>query len=159
MSRKLLVAELRINEQPLHIATVHLESYKHSAPARKKQLKEIFPILGQIQHVMLMGDFNFCASWTGENSNLDPGYQDLWSLLNPNEPGYTEDTTINLMRLEYKGKHKQVRFDRMLLRSSNPGWQPQEIGLLGTEPVSADQPRIFPSDHFGLVGRFIWAAN
>lgn len=152
MSRKLLFAELGINGKTFNVATVHLESRKQSAPIRAMQLSDIFPLLANSDHTVLMGDFNFCSSWTEENVNIDSNYQDMWSVLRRDEPGYTEDTDINLMRLEQKGKEKKVRFDRILLRSASPDWQPQVIQLLGLEPISANHPNVFPSDHFGLVG-------
>jgi tyrosyl-DNA phosphodiesterase 2 len=156
MARKLLVAELQVNNQTLQVATVHLESIKAFAPSRRRQLEQIFPTLETSKHVVLMGDFNFCSSWLEENANIHPNYQDMWATLRRDEPGYTEDTDINLMRLEYTQKHKQVRFDRILIRTSTPGWQPKSIELLGTAPTSPDYPNIFPSDHFGLVGRLEW---
>jgi tyrosyl-DNA phosphodiesterase 2 len=63
------------------------------------------------------------------------------------------------MRLEYTQKHKQVRFDRILVRSSTPSWQPKSIELLGTTSISPDYPNIFPSDHFGLVGKLEWTST
>jgi len=102
-----------------------------------------------------MGDFNFDSSWA-ENQNLDPAYQDVWPLLHPSEPGYTEDTEVNTMRLLHTGKHKQVRFDRILLRSEQPGWRAESIQLIGTEPIGIEMPNVFPSDHFGLFGTFAW---
>jgi tyrosyl-DNA phosphodiesterase 2 len=156
MARKLLVAELQVNNQTIQVATVHLESIKAFAPSRKQQLAQIFPLLAKSDHAVLMGDFNFCASWREENANIDLNYQDMWAVLRGNEAGYTEDTAINLMRLERTQKHRQVRFDRMLVRSSMPGWQPTSIKLIGTTPISPDYPNIFPSDHFGLVGKLTW---
>jgi tyrosyl-DNA phosphodiesterase 2 len=102
-----------------------------------------------------MGDFNFCASWSEENDRIDPAYQDVWNLLRGDEPGYTENTSINRMRYLVKGKHKHVRFDRILLKSSAPdsGWVASSIELLGTEPVSPEHQDVFPSDHFGLLCR------
>jgi len=41
------------------------------------------------------------------------------------------------------------------LSSSSPapaaGWYPDHIELLGTKPISEEQPHIYPSDHFGLL--------
>jgi tyrosyl-DNA phosphodiesterase 2 len=161
MSRKLLVAELCVNEQTFNVATVHLESMKQSAPLRAEQLAEIFPLLSNSEHSVLMGDFNFCSSWTSENTNIDSSYQDLWAVLRSGEPGYTEDTDINLMRLHLTGKEKQVRFDRILLRSFSSLWQPQSIKRLGIEPISQKYRyrKVFPSDHFGLVGSIVWQPN
>jgi len=160
MARKLLVAGFELNGQTVEIATVHLESMKAFAPSRKRQLSLIFPALAKSRHAMLMGDFNFCARRSPEeNAHLDPAYQDMWAALRGDDPGYTEDTGINLMRLEKTQKHKQVRFDRMLVRSSTPGWRPASIELLGTGPISADLPNVFPSDHFGLRGTLNWIEN
>jgi tyrosyl-DNA phosphodiesterase 2 len=153
MNRKVLVAELCVSEQSFNVATVHLESQKPSADIRAEQLAMIFPLLEKSEHSVVMGDFNFCSSWTWENANIDSCYQDMWSVLRSDEPGYTEDTDINLMRLQQTQKKKKVRFDRILLRSSSPGWRPKSIQLLGTKPISPAYPNVFPSDHFGLVGQ------
>jgi tyrosyl-DNA phosphodiesterase 2 len=155
MGRHLVTARAAISGAMTTFAGVHLESQSYSAPTRAKQLARIFPLLASEQHVMLMGDFNFCSSWD-ENQRLDTTYQDVWPLLHPTEPGFTEDTDRNTMRLLHTGKQKHVRFDRMLLRSQYPGWQAESIRLIGTEPISPATPHIFPSDHFGLVGRFVW---
>lgn len=148
--RKLLVAEFRIGDQSVIVGNVHLESGETSAPIRAEQLKIVFPQLEDAEHAILLGDFNFDPSWTEENNRLDPDYEDVWTRLRGNEPGYTEDTDINLMRLEQKDDDvRKVRFDRILLRSST--WQPTCIQMLGTEPISPQQKNVFPSDHFGLA--------
>ena len=51
-----------------------------------------------------------------------------------------------------------VRYDRVLLRSGEPRWKPASIEHLGTEPISADIPDVFPSDPFGLFTRLSWVA-
>ena len=53
------------------------------------------------------------------------------------------------MRYDMKDKHRHVRFDRVLVKGS--AWQANEIELLGREPMAQSLPRIFPSDHFGVV--------
>jgi tyrosyl-DNA phosphodiesterase 2 len=159
MGRKLLVALFQVNNQTFQVATVHLESLPAFAATRKQQLAQIFPALEKSEHAALMGDFNFCASWYEENMNIDPAYQDMWPVLRSQEPGYTENTDINLMRLEQTGKHTHVRFDRMLIRSSTAEWQPKSINLLGTRPISPQYAHVFPSDHFGLVGTLEWKAD
>jgi tyrosyl-DNA phosphodiesterase 2 len=149
MGRQLLVAEALVNGVPLHIASVHLESTKSMEVVRRHQMRKIFDELAEPQNVVLMGDFNFCATWKSENARIDPDYTDAWQRLRGDEAGFTEDTAINRMRYLMKGKHKQVRFDRVLLKSTN--WIPSSIDMLGTEPMSPDQPDVFPSDHFGLL--------
>lgn len=153
MYRQLIFADIFLNGHPLKLASVHLESQKSSTAIRAEQLSLIFPQLETAPAAILMGDFNFCATWS-ENDHLDPRYVDLWAKLRPGEAGYTEDTDINLMRLEQKGKEKQVRFDRILLHTTKSAiWQPQSIELLGTKPIFPHNPHVFPSDHFGLVAR------
>ncbi len=147
--RELLVAEL----DDLAVGIVHLESTRGLAAQRRAQLDQIFPKLQAYPDAALMGDFNLCSTWD-ENDALDPTYLDLWPALRSAEPGWTEDTEINRMRKQLTGKHKQVRFDRILLRSSR--WKATAIDLLGTEPVEPTEPvtpagsPVFPSDHFGL---------
>ena len=153
MGRTLTTLSLPINETVLTIASAHLESKSHNASTRSAQLKHIFQILAPKSHVLLTGDFNFCSS-SRENQQIDTSYQDVWSKIHPTDPGFTEDTDINLMRLQHKQKRKQVRFDRIFLKSQRPGWQAEAIALLGTEPIHPDTPYIFPSDHFGLIGQF-----
>jgi len=155
MGRSLVTVRTELNRTSTMFASVHLESQTSAASARAKQLQRIFPLLATEPHVILTGDFNFCSTWA-ENSNLDPTYQDIWSELHETEFGFTEDTERNTMRLLYTRKPKKVRFDRILLRSERPGWRAESIQLVGTEPISTVTPHIFPSDHFGLVGRFIW---
>jgi len=156
MGRHLITARVFLNATTTTFASVHLESQAYAAPTRAKQLARIFAHLAAEPHVILTGDFNFCASWE-ENRRLDPAYQDIWPALHPQQMGFTEDTDRNTMRLHYTGKPKQVRFDRVLLRSQRQGWRAESIELIGTDPIDS-APAIFPSDHFGLVSSFIWQA-
>ena len=55
------------------------------------------------------------------------------------------------MRFDSKNKHRHVRFDRILTKGRE--WSAADIGLIGTEPIAADLPRVFPSDHFGVRSR------
>ena len=148
MGRELLVVQLAGG---FRVATVHLESLAWQSDTRQTQLAEIFALLEGFDHAAVLGDFNLCHT-SPENDNIDPRYLDLWPALRPDEPGWTEDTSVNLMRLAAKGRHKSVRFDRILLRSRGNYWQPQSIERLGTTPLSPDTPEVFISDHFGLAG-------
>lgn len=159
MHRKLKVAELHLNGQVTHIASIHLESKKHNEAVRAAQLRGALELLAPARHCLLLGDFNFCSSWPEENANIPPEYRDLWAALRPEEPGYTVDTDINVMRLLQKDKRKAARFDRVLLRSGQPGWVPRSIELIGTDPISPQYVNVFPSDHFGLVADLQWDAG
>ena len=104
---------------------------------------------------LLMGDFNFCSTNENENKNIPSDFIDVWAQLRPDDHGWTEDTQINIMRYNQKRKHKQVRFDRILLHQGSAAdtWVPSEIELLGLEPLPS-LPDIWPSDHFGLWATF-----
>ncbi len=156
MDRSLLTATAHVNGAHFTFAAVHLESLRASAPVRAAQLSRIFSLLKPNAHQVLMGDFNFCAAWGAENDRLAPAYLDLWPAVNPHSPGYTEDPEANPMPREYAGVLPPVRFDRVLLRSEPPGWAPESMRLLGTEPVDPEHPQVYPSDHFGLAATLLW---
>jgi tyrosyl-DNA phosphodiesterase 2 len=145
LARGFLEAEFTINGRPEVICSVHLESGKASSGLRGRQLRRIFRALSGADNAVVLGDFNMRD---GENERISPPYCDLWPALRPHDDGFTEDTSINLMRLDSKNKHRQVRFDRVLLKG--PAWTARSIDLLGTEPISSRHPRLFPSDHFGV---------
>ena len=97
----------------------------------------------------MCGDFNFDANeQTDECKRFPENDLDVWKALRPNEKGYTEDTHINLMRLQSTKQHKQVRYDQVhYFASSEPIFVPQSIDLVGTLPFGD----LWLSDHFGIV--------
>ncbi|TFV57408.1 endonuclease [Mycobacterium sp. PS03-16] len=131
------------------VCSVHLDSGKRSRWIRGWQLRALFRSLRDAENAVVMGDFNMRDD---ENGRIGGPYRDVWPYLRPDEDGYTEDTSINLMRYDMKHKHRQVRFDRVLLKGR--AWVAEDIELMGTEPISKTDPRIFPSDHFGVRCRF-----
>ncbi|MET0900743.1 MAG: endonuclease/exonuclease/phosphatase family protein [Mycobacterium sp.] len=145
LSRGYLTAQLTVNGDPLSILSTHLESSKAAVHLRARQLGRMFDSQRDSDNVLIMGDFNMRDS---ENSRIDTNYRDVWPLLRPDDPGFTEDTSINHMRYDMKDKHRHVRFDRVLVKGA--AWVPESIELLGREPISRKLPRIFPSDHFGV---------
>jgi tyrosyl-DNA phosphodiesterase 2 len=147
LGRGFLRAEFLVNDHPLVLTGVHLESGKAGVQLRATQLGNVFGTLNRTDSAVVLGDFNMRDD---ENSRINTAYTDLWPALRPADSGFTEDTSINLMRLDSRNKHRQVRFDRVLLKSDR--WTGVDIELLGTEPISAAQPRVFPSDHFGVWG-------
>ncbi|MCT7662106.1 endonuclease/exonuclease/phosphatase family protein [Mycobacterium deserti] len=143
--RGLLRAEFMINGGTTAVCSVHLDSGKRSRWIRGWQLRAVFRALRDVENALIMGDFNMRDD---ENERIAEPYRDVWPTLRPDDDGFTEDTSINLMRYDMKDKHRHVRFDRVLLKGRD--WVPEDIELLGTEPISKKHPRIFPSDHFGL---------
>jgi tyrosyl-DNA phosphodiesterase 2 len=150
LSRGFLLAEFTVNGSPLVVCSVHLDSGKRSARLRARQLRRVFRALRPVDDAAVLGDFNMRDH---ENPRIAPPYRDVWPMLRPNDEGFTEDTSINLMRFDSKTKHRQVRFDRVLLKG--PRWAAASIELLGTQPISGSHRRVFPSDHFGVMCRLV----
>jgi tyrosyl-DNA phosphodiesterase 2 len=149
LSRGFLRARLAV-PGGLIVCSAHLESGKASTQLRARQLGRIFGSLRTADDVVVLGDFNMRDH---ENHLLDAEYQDVWPVLRPGQDGFTEDTSINLMRYDMKSKHRHVRFDRVLVRSRR--WAAADIELLGRQPIREDLPRVFPSDHFGVACRLV----
>lgn len=148
LARGFLTAELDTGGSALTVVAAHLESGKAASRLRARQLGRIFGSLRRAENAVVLGDFNLRDA---EDGRIAEPYLDLWPALRPHDDGFTEDTTINLMRLDSKNKQRQVRFDRVLLKGG--GWTATKIDLLGTEPISGALPRVFPSDHFGVLCR------
>jgi tyrosyl-DNA phosphodiesterase 2 len=148
MSRGIVVVELDVGGCGLAVGSVHLDSGKASARLRARQVAKAFRAVGDYENAVLVGDFNMRD---GENDQITKPFTDIWPELRPDDPGFTEDTSINLMRFDSKNKHRHVRFDRILLKGS--AWTAAAIDLIGTEPIAAALPKVFPSDHFGVRGR------
>lgn len=150
LARGFLVTQFTINGSPLRVCAVHLESGKRNSWLRARQLRRIFRAMRSADDVVVLGDFNMRDA---ENARIGGPYCDVWPALRPDDDGFTEDTSINLMRYDMKDKHRHVRFDRVLLKGK--AWSATGIELVGTEPVSPALPRVFPSDHFGVRCRLV----
>ena len=150
MSRGFLQAEVIIGGIRTVVCSLHLDSGKASARLRSRQLRRVYRALRSVDDAVVLGDFNMRDA---ENSQIAAPFVDVWPALRPHEAGFTEDTSINLMRLDSRNKHRHVRFDRVLMKG--PAWTAASVDLLGTEPLSDALPRIFPSDHFGVRCRLV----
>jgi tyrosyl-DNA phosphodiesterase 2 len=149
-SRGFLEVELAVNDARPIVCCLHLDSGKSSARLRGWQLRRVFRTLRTAEDAVLLGDFNMRDA---ENDRIVAPFCDVWPALRPHEAGFTEDTSINLMRLDARKKKRQVRFDRVLIKGTR--WRAASIELLGTQPISPDLPRVFPSDHFGVACRLV----
>ena len=150
MNRTLLLARTGLGALPWVVGCVHLESLLDFASCRAEQLRQVFEILEREENAVVLGDFNLCSTWA-ENAQLDERYSDLWPLAHPDRPGWTVDTDANRMRQVLGKSRKNVRFDRILVRSKSGLLRLRSMDLLGAGPVSPDRPDLYPSDHFGLM--------
>lgn len=149
-TRGFLEAELAVDGARQIVCCVHLDSGKSSARLRGWQLRRIFRALRTAENALVLGDFNMRDT---ENERIAAPFCDVWPALRPDDPGYTENTSINLMRFDARNKKRHVRFDRVLLKGTR--WRAADIELLGTQPISPEVPRVFPSDHFGVECRLV----
>lgn len=142
--RSYLYADLAMNDHILRVCSVHLESGQDGAWLRAWQMRRVFRAMSA-DDALVLGDFNMRD---GEDERIPSAYRDVWPVLRPDDPGYTEDSWTNPTLRDNKKKPRQLRFDRVLLKGAR--WIPGDIEMLGTEPISPELPRVFPSDHFGL---------
>ena len=147
MDRKLVIVEASAAQGMWAFASVHLESFRESADLRRRQLKQVFEALEPYPDVALMGDFNFCASWTQENNRIPGDYVDVWPAVRADD-GFTVDTDLNEMRGREAETTKRVRFDRVLIHSGRV--TPLDAKLVGTKKIRGEKPALYPSDHCGL---------
>lgn len=159
--RTVLIARVDIGGgEQLAVATTHMESFLEDGPIRAQQLDQIFAELAReredarVSATVLAGDFNFGDGEQPDSQHLDPDFVDLWTQLRPGEPGYTWDIERSEMAKlgSFVGEPSR-RLDRILLRAR--GWAASAIEILGDRPVSPGDRRLFPSDHFGLIGEII----
>jgi endonuclease/exonuclease/phosphatase family metal-dependent hydrolase len=131
------------------VATVHLESTRQLGARRIEQLERLGHALEGAPTALVVGDLNFDPR-DPEETARDPRFEDVWARLRPSEPGYTEDTERNALRLwTERGVAKQARYDRALLRGS--ALRPQRVELVGTDPFPTPNGPTWLSDHFGLM--------
>jgi hypothetical protein len=133
-----------------------------------KDIVEISNIPGMIQllvsvfiyfcYLFICSFLNFhcllsCSFGIAVLCSLIESYTDCWSFVHPGVEGWTEDTTRNRMRYILKPVAKHVRYDRIYL-TAKERLVPLSIELIGTQACTAENPEVFPSDHFGLRATF-----
>lgn len=148
--RAYFTATIQLPTGPAKVATCHLESLLEDGPMRAQQLDIYFQRLAGTGDAFFAGDFNFGDGEQPETKHLAPEFRDAWREVHPKLPGFTWDIENSRMaRAESFPEEPSRRLDRVLYRSTQ--WQPISAELLGTEPVSPKNKRLYPSDHFGLL--------
>ncbi|TNE50174.1 MAG: hypothetical protein EP343_09595 [Deltaproteobacteria bacterium] len=176
--RAALFAELKVNGRSLAVATTHMESPLEDGPIRARQLDRMFQLLKKYDDAVLLGDFNFGDGEQPDTQHLDSSYTDVWTLLMKGKPGYTWDIPGNPLAKvgSFKGERNR-RLDRILVRSKR--WRATSVRRLGMKAIGQGKwygsplyqtgnkaideahrnglmMKIFPSDHYGLVGTLSW---
>jgi len=144
--------EIDLGRHHLAIVGVHLDSMPNDRGIRVRQLATCAQALAGHQHAAIIGDCNFGDADRDETAAIDPAYADVWSVLHGAAPGFTWDIERNaLARANSFPGEPSRRLDRVLLRSSR--WRADAAEIIGDQPLRADDPLLFPSDHFGLLVR------
>jgi len=183
MGRSCLIAEFQIDNNSFLCATVHLESLDSRNLRQKQLevissiLKDSHTALlmgdfnmdSDINYSQLERRRSQAADLEKDPRDIDypqlrPGeilendavvkhfsnYEDVWKYLRPDEDGYTFNSEINPM---IHSSFEQMRYDRILFRTTDNLWTPTNIKLFGTEriPNLKSKYPILMSDHFGLL--------
>ena len=146
-----LKAVIDVGGRELAVATTHMESRLEDGPVRAKQLDALFRLLRDAEDAVLLGDLNFGDGEEPETTHLEKAYADLWLSLRPGEAGFTWN--IEASEMARKGSfpgERSRRLDRILVRST--AWKPKAVRIIGDQPVTPGDRKLFPSDHFGVVG-------
>jgi hypothetical protein len=100
----------------------------------------------------MIGDFNL--NKIEEESEISSDFQDVWKSVNPSDPGYTFDPTINYTDTPGAAA-RQRRYDRIYVRSLADCWSYDSIEMIGKESFEitsqGEKIKLFASDHFGLL--------
>lgn len=132
-------------QQPLHVCTTHLES-ADVANVRGAQLGQLLEHWDPLVDSVALGDLNWFSNeptCTYAAAGCVP--KDVWQELCGESAGHTFNPHRNpLCKARCGG-----RIDRILAH-----WHSLELSLIKmvrTCSVALEHPKIFPSDHFGLV--------
>ncbi|MEQ8465042.1 poly(A) polymerase [Coleofasciculus sp. E1-EBD-02] len=150
--KRVLVGTWEINGRSLHLAVVHLTSNRaHNALEVRAHQRSV--LLNYLKTLpgdgFIVGDFNSRGDEQEEELSQS-GFVDVWTLLHPDDPGYTFNPERNPLAKLMSLRGEAARFDRILQRSEDGRWMPRSMELFACEPVPDTQGTLYPSDHFGI---------
>ena len=140
LKRPIVCAAFSFSEHQLVLAATHLSAKTNYADRRQVQLKGLLEHLNEhfaSSDKLILGDLNFHK----EVEQVPAAYIDVWTALNPQQPGFTYDGSVNTMLREmwplgrfwgYDDKI-QMRLDRVFSQSNY--WVPTQIDLCLNHPV------------------------
>jgi len=152
--RGFCTAEVTVDDQPLTVASTHLESV--SASVRRGQARELVERLPEDGRVVLTGDFN---SGPGGDTDaydlLRESLTDSWATVRPDDDGFT---CCQGQQLTNDESLLHERVDAVFVRG---GLRPTAVERVGHRPedrVTATRDgetvTVWPSDHAGVVATF-----
>jgi len=148
---RVLFATVKINDQEVRIANIHLEAPLDKNHIRAQQLKEVFSYLKDYPYSIIAGDFNFGDKDEPENRIMHSAFEDLWQILKPHGKGYTWNMKQNpkAVKNAYENETSR-RLDRILFKKEV--WEPVNVKIINHKWPLYYGSSYYPSDHYGLYG-------
>jgi len=145
------------------VVSQHFAAFEEKFKEREIQITHVSQLIqetkAKVMPVIMLGDFNLHATF--ENAFIKLPYTDVWSELNPDDPGITWDSQMNkLIQYLLPADRRRMRLDRVTLKQYNDApyeLKPLRIQLCFNKPIFPADPNfsyLYPSDHFGLVTDF-----
>ena len=162
MGRDVLSYEVIINNRRTQFLSSHLESLAHGGEVRKAQMEYMLELIDNFQGPSVMaGDLNIRKKEAeslivklkkkAKDRKTDFKIFDCWESM-----GKDENSKNTWVFPDPALKHIQARYDRMYCNRKNI--KVTEFSLIGKEVMPAPISTT-PSDHFGLIARFIIEKN
>lgn len=157
--RKLVCADLSLEQGPLRVVVTHLESGADQVARRTRQLSIAQRMVLRATPGLILGDLNFDPERDPEEARMSPALIDCWRALRGDAAGYTLDGSANAMRGEMAKSDFAFRSDRLLLCPEDgrgiARWRPLDIHRIGMDAIDDGASPLYPSDHFGLVADMV----
>jgi endonuclease/exonuclease/phosphatase family metal-dependent hydrolase len=158
---------VRVGDAPLVIANTHLLAWLTDATPRREQVRRLLAWLPRDAPVIVCGDFNALPHFRAIKM-MRARFVSAYFAAHGHEPAFTWPTPLD------RGKGWRHRARELLLRLGGIALRrtPRWCGTLDyifvdraltvracerafTQPAR-DNPRLYPSDHLGLVARLNW---
>jgi hypothetical protein len=149
--------DVRVRNREFRFVNTHFEAFDPGEFIRVQQAQELLdgPLVTDLP-VVLLGDFNSDANDGGLAYGIltgPGGFEDVWSLTNPGEPGLTCCHDADLRNDEVE---LHSRIDLVLIRD---GVRARDAHVVGIDPTLRTPDGLWPSDHAGVVSRVMITAR
>ena len=149
--------DVRVRNREFRFVNTHFEAFDPGEFIRVQQAQELLdgPLDTDLP-VVLLGDFNSNAEANGLAYGIltgPGGFEDVWSLTNPGDPGLTccHDADLRNEEVDLRS-----RIDLVLIRD---GVRARDAHVIGIDPALRTPAGQWPSDHAGVVARVMITAR
>jgi hypothetical protein len=150
------LVDVEVRDRTFRFVNSHFEAFDPGEVIRSQQAQELLagPLATDLP-VVLLGDFNSDANAGGLAYGLliGGGFEDVWTLTNPGEPGLTccHDADLRNEEVELRS-----RIDLILIRD---GIRARGAAVIGIDPAMRTDAGLWPSDHAGVVAGLVVTAR